>query len=109
MKDRTGQAGVGDGFRKVTTLAAMVIVPSHMIVLRHGWLIRKRVAVVIALGHVRLDPELLAAVGIAGQVIEVSIHVSIGQLHAVRGHLCKTEAAPQRSGCMGCFEVMARE
>lgn len=110
MEDGPREAGVGGRLGQIRCLTVLVASSSsHLLVLLrvggYGWRVRHVVRVLVALGHVGGDQELLDVVVVAGQILGhghtvLCVH-SIGHAHAVRsgrGDVPEPEGTAQRRG-----------
>lgn len=85
-KDWTRQARVGGRFGQISSLLrTVVVVASHLVVLRHRGVVRK-LGLLVCLWHILRNPELVDVLLVCRQIVGeghlvLSVHVTAGHVH----------------------------
>lgn len=103
-KDWTRQARVGSRFRQISCLLrTVIVVASHLVVLRHRGLVRK-LRLLVCLWHILRDPQLVDILFVSRKIVGeghllLSVHITAGHVHhaVARSEIGHSKSAAQWS------------
>lgn len=86
VEDRARETRIGGRFRQISSLLrTVVVVASHLVVLRHRGVVRK-LRLLVCLWHILRNPELVDVLLVCRQIVGeghlvLSVHVTAGHVH----------------------------